>query len=132
MQPRSTYAPYQSILLMLASLFITGCNSNGVRSIQTSTAGPDPSAVFSAINERLSYMEDVALFKANHQRPIEDIKREAFVIEKAAKSAQEFGLNRESIVAFFTSQISAAKAIQYRYRADLLSQPSSKKPRDLT
>ncbi len=34
-------------------------------------------------------------------------------------------------MAFFKAQISAAKAIQYRYRADLLSHPVKKEPRDL-
>jgi chorismate mutase len=32
---------------------------------------------------------------------------------------------------FFIAQISVAKAIQYRYRADLLSQPSDRAPLDL-
>ncbi|MCG7499683.1 chorismate mutase [Vibrio sp. Of7-15] len=87
--------------------------------------------LFSTINARLSYMEDVALYKVNHQKPIEDIKREQFVIEKATYSAEALGLDKKSIAAFYTAQISAAKAIQYRYRADLLNQPTNKKPRDL-
>ncbi|WGY46842.1 MULTISPECIES: chorismate mutase [unclassified Vibrio] len=94
-------------------------------------AAPAPDQLFSTINQRLSYMEDVALYKANHHRPIEDIEREAVVIDKASDSAQQQGLNKQSIVGFFQAQISAAKAIQYRYRADLLSQNTTAQPRDL-
>ncbi|MDD1781060.1 gamma subclass chorismate mutase AroQ [Enterovibrio sp. ZSDZ35] len=95
-------------------------------------ANPSPNSLFTAINERLSYMEDVALFKANNQRPIEDIEREKVVINKASESAKASGLNQQSVIGFFTAQISAAKAIQYRYRADLLTEGTARKPRDLT
>ncbi|MCP3901424.1 MAG: chorismate mutase, partial [Desulfobacteraceae bacterium] len=36
--------------------------------------------LFSTINERLSYMEDVALFKAQKHLPIENIEREKVVL----------------------------------------------------
>ncbi len=94
-------------------------------------ANPTPSELFSTLNLRLSYMEDVALYKANNNKPIEDIGREQVVISKASQSAENVGLNKQSVVGFFEAQISAAKAIQYRYRADLLSQATSKTPRDL-
>ena len=87
--------------------------------------------LFKTINERLSYMEDVALFKAKNHRPIEDIQREKIVIEKAKEFASQQGFAPEIIQDFFHAQISVAKAIQYRYRADLLSQPSSRQPRAL-
>lgn len=90
-----------------------------------------PTDLFSSINLRLSYMEDVSLYKANNNKPIEDIEREVLVIERASQSAEKFGLNKQSIAGFFQAQISAAKAIQYRYRADLLSQPERSTPRDL-
>jgi chorismate mutase len=53
------------------------------------------------------------------------------VLKKAVQSAQKAGLNGTSVAAFFQSQIAAAKAIQYRYRADLLNQPTRHQPRDL-
>lgn len=90
-----------------------------------------PTDLFSSINLRLSYMEDVSLYKANNNKPIEDIEREVLVIERASQSAEKFGLNKQSIADFFQAQISAAKAIQYRYRADFLSQPERSTPRDL-
>ena len=91
----------------------------------------DATELFKTIDKRLSYMEDVALYKALNQVAVEDTAREKIVIEKAAKSAEDVGLDSSSVVAFFTAQISAAKAIQYRYRADLLSAPTSDQPRDL-
>ncbi|KUI99231.1 chorismate mutase [Vibrio sp. MEBiC08052] len=94
-------------------------------------AAPTPAEIFSTINQRLSYMEDVALYKAIHRKPIEDIEREVVVIDKASQSAAQKGLDKQSVVGFFKAQISAAKAIQYRYRADLLSQPTAAQPRDL-
>ena len=95
-------------------------------------AGSTPAKLFSVMNERLSYMEDVALYKAINHIAIEDLDREKTVIESAAKSAASLGLDSHSVEALFSAQISAAKAIQYRYRADLLSTPETKKPRDLT
>ncbi|OUR94976.1 hypothetical protein A9Q81_14530 [Gammaproteobacteria bacterium 42_54_T18] len=87
--------------------------------------------LFETINERLSYMEDVALFKAENHRPIEDVEREKVVIEKAKVSAHDRGLDPDSVEYFFKAQISVAKAIQFRHRADFLSQPLQHKPKDL-
>lgn len=92
---------------------------------------PTPNELFSTIHLRLSYMEDVALYKANNGKAIEDRDREAVVIEKASLSAEKEGLDKQSVIGFFKAQISAAKAIQYRYRADLLTQPVTSTPRDL-
>ncbi|UJF18476.1 chorismate mutase [Vibrio sp. SS-MA-C1-2] len=91
----------------------------------------EPLDLFKTINERLSYMEDVGAYKTQHNIAIEDRARESVVIEKASESAQHSGLNKDSVKDFFAAQISAAKAIQYRYRADLLSQPLKHTPRDL-
>lgn len=87
--------------------------------------------LFCTINERLSYMQDVALFKAQKHLPIENIEREKLVLDKAKISAQIRGLDPSHIEDFFKAQIAVAKAIQFRYRADLLSEPSVKKPKDL-
>ncbi|MCP3941419.1 MAG: chorismate mutase [Desulfobacteraceae bacterium] len=89
------------------------------------------SKLFKTMNERLSYMEDVALFKAQNHLPIEDIQRENIVLGKAEASAGELGFDIESVKDFFNAQIAVAKAIQYRCRADLLSRPSSRRPLDL-
>ncbi|NRB36973.1 MAG: gamma subclass chorismate mutase AroQ [Pseudomonadales bacterium] len=87
--------------------------------------------VFVSINERLGYMEDVALYKAHNHLAIEDISREVTVINKAKDSARSKGLNPDQLETFFKAQIAVAKAIQYRYRADLLSRPTLPAAKDL-
>jgi chorismate mutase len=87
--------------------------------------------LFKTINERLSYMEDVALFKALNHKPVEDIHREEIVLVKAKESAGQYGLDAEQVEGFFQAQIAVAKAIQYRHRADWLAQPINRQPRDL-
>lgn len=73
---------------------------------------------FGLINERLSYMKEVALYKANNKLPIENLPREQLVVRKAQSKAGQAGLDESSITAFFRSQITVAKAIQGRYQHD--------------
>ena len=95
-------------------------------------AADNPAAeLFTTINLRLSYMQEVALYKAQQQLPIEDIPREQLVIVDAKIAAAELGLNPESMEDFFAAQIAVAKAIQYRYREQLLSEPSQPPAQDL-
>jgi len=94
-------------------------------------ATPTPQSIFATMNKRLSYTEDVALYKAQHHQAIEDLPREAVVIKKAGESAHKYHLNARSVERLTKAQISAAKAIQYRYRADLLSKTTKQTPRDL-
>jgi chorismate mutase len=78
-------------------------------------------SLFQTIDERLGYMEDVALFKAQNRIPVEDIAREKVVLFDAKELASSHRLNPDSMERFFIAQISAAKAIQYRYSAELLA-----------
>jgi chorismate mutase len=78
-------------------------------------------SLFQTIDERLGYMEDVALFKAQNRIPVEDIAREKVVLFDAKELASSHRLNPDSMERFFIAQISAAKAIQYRYSAELLT-----------
>ena len=87
--------------------------------------------LFETINQRLGYMTDVALYKAQNQLAIENTKREIVVINSAKASAAKAGLDPAKVETFFKAQISAAKAIQYRYRAQLLTQPIERLPLDL-
>ncbi len=87
--------------------------------------------LFRAINERLEYMEDVALFKAQNEIPIEDIEREQIVLEDAKELATSLGLNAQSMEEFFIAQIDAAKTIQYRYSAELVTPGAPSKAIDL-
>ena len=84
---------------------------------------PEAMHIFSLINERLGYMEQVALYKHQTHIPVEDLAREKFILDKSLLSASEQGLDPDSISEFFQSQMDAAKAIQYRYRADWLASP---------
>nr|KJZ06577.1 prephenate dehydratase [Pseudoalteromonas rubra] len=89
-------------------------------------------ALFSHINQRLAQMQPVALFKAQKHRPIEDLSREAVVLSKALEQAQQQCLDTGSVKAFFQAQMDAAKAIQYRYRAQWLSEGVPNQEADLT
>ena len=84
------------------------------------------------VNERLSYMKDVAGYKAEQHLPIEDLTQEKKVLDQSLSEAESFGLNSETVKPFIVTQMNVAKAIQYRYRADWLSSPESNwKPQDL-
>ncbi|WP_422462532.1 MULTISPECIES: chorismate mutase [unclassified Endozoicomonas] len=105
------------LCLTLSTLAVADTMSNGI---------------FQLINQRLSYMQDVALFKARNHRVVEDLTREQQVLEKALVNAQQAGLQPDSIADFFQAQMDAAKAIQYRYMADWLStHPERSEYRDL-
>ncbi len=112
----------KKVLLLLLFIFASAVS-----------AGEDVTKTFKAINERLGYMEDVALHKTKKHLPIEDVGRERIVLSEAKKDAGKHGLDPESVTDFFIAQISAAKAIQYRCRADWLANPGAlaREPRDL-
>lgn len=88
--------------------------------------------LFSLINERLSYMEDVAVFKAQKGIAIEDKQREALVLQNAVLAAARSGIDESSAARLFEAQIEAAKSIQrtvlQRYSSEYLRNTS---PRDL-
>ncbi|MGX5024760.1 chorismate mutase [Enterobacter sp. UPMP2060] len=79
--------------------------------------------VASLINQRLFYMKDVAGYKANNHLPIEDLPQEAKVLASSLVQAEKLGLDGESVKPFIQAQMDAAKAVQYRYRADWLLAP---------
>ncbi|ABC30635.1 chorismate mutase, putative [Hahella chejuensis KCTC 2396] len=101
----------RNVFLLLICLFMS----------HSSFAANYAEDTFQAINERLSYMKDVALFKAQKGAPVEDVERERVVLDKAKEEAAGHGVDPTSVSDFFSAQISAAKAIQFRYRADWLS-----------
>ncbi len=111
------------LLLCLSGVLLSTCARG---------AEPDSAlALFRAIDERLSYMEEVGLYKTKNQIPIEDLERERIVLLDAKNLAASQGLDPETMETFFTAQINAAKAIQYRYRANLLIQEIPTKTVDL-
>ena len=64
------------------------------------------------IQERLGYMDDVARNKWNSGAPIEDLPREAEIIDGIGKQAAGYGLNATLAKDFFRAQIEASKIIQ--------------------
>ncbi|MCB1646013.1 MAG: gamma subclass chorismate mutase AroQ, partial [Pseudomonadales bacterium] len=68
--------------------------------------------LFELIEERLSLMDEVAAYKFRNKLAIEDLDREAVVLDNAARSALRYGFTPESSRFFFAIQIEAAKEIQ--------------------
>ncbi len=89
---------------------------------------PPANEIFAVINERLSYMEDIALFKTYEHLPVEDLQREQKLLDNMQTIAVQQGLDPKSIKQFFMVQIAVAKAIQHRYRADWQTDRPSRKP----
>lgn len=71
-----------------------------------------PDKLFGAINERLSFMQSVAAWKADNDKPVEDLPREKVVLDAARTKAVENGLSADNVTLFFQAQIDAAKDIQ--------------------
>lgn len=113
--------PFKSLFFFLLLFF------NNLPASSTPTA----KEIFTSINVRLGYMEDVALFKTFAHLPVEDLQREQRLLNITQASAAQHGLDPDSIKQFFAVQIAIAKAIQYRYRADWQTNPASRKPLDL-
>ena len=64
------------------------------------------------VNERLSYMKDVAAYKWDNDLEIEDLEREKIVLQQSQQSAEAYRLNPLSTYHFFETQISLSKKIQ--------------------
>ncbi|WAH61795.1 gamma subclass chorismate mutase AroQ (plasmid) [Pseudomonas silvicola] len=75
------------------------------------------------INQRLSYMRRMWPTEVANHLAIEDLPQEEKVLASAVQQAEKLGLAGESVKPFVQAQMDAAKAIQYRYRADWLSTP---------
>jgi cyclohexadienyl dehydratase len=93
-------------------------------------AQTDPASqrVFDLIAERLRLMPLVAIYKLHEDKPIEDLAREAVVLEDAATVAERNGFDQERARRFFQVQIEAAKVIQRYAQTALLHQPPSQWP----
>lgn len=114
------YKLYTAVLLLAAATF------------SATAASASPPSPGNLINERLSWMKDVAGYKAQHHQAIEDLQQEEKVLESTLADADSLGLKGESVRPFIQAQMDAAKAIQYRYRADWLAAPETDwRPRPL-
>lgn len=61
---------------------------------------------------RLAVMEDVARYKWNNDLPVEDLDREAVVLEVTIARAVDAGVDPDQAAAVIEAQMAAAKAIQ--------------------
>lgn len=77
--------------------------------------------VFSLINQRLSYMQEVAVNKAKAHLAIEDLEQEKKVLQKAMVTAKNKGLDPDSVKPLFSALMETAKIIQYRYQRNHLN-----------
>ena len=111
--------PY--ILLLITSLMMAGSV------FAASSTASAMSSLTAAMNQRMLDMKEVASYKAHHL-PVEDRVREEKVLSLAQKQAEEAQLDPASVMPFIQAQMDVAKAIQYRYFADWLSQPGSATP----
>ncbi len=89
------------------ALFVCAVIANPV------SARADQKSLFAAIAERLGWMAPVAAWKHANKKPVEDLKREAVVLDAASADAASLGLAPDSVRGFFQAQIDAAKAIQW-------------------
>lgn len=64
------------------------------------------------LNQRLSFMKSVAIYKWHQDLPIEDLDREQVVLNLAARAGLKYGIIPETSRVFFQTQIDAAKEIQ--------------------
>ncbi|MEH2424352.1 MAG: gamma subclass chorismate mutase AroQ [Nostoc sp.] len=64
------------------------------------------------IQQRLIIAHDVARWKWNHKRPIEDLKREQELLSKVRQQATSHSLEPDRVARFFKAQIEAGKLIQ--------------------
>ncbi|MEH1948899.1 MAG: gamma subclass chorismate mutase AroQ [Nostoc sp.] len=64
------------------------------------------------IQQRLLIAHDVARWKWNQKRPIEDLKREQELLLKVRQQATTHNLEPDRVAAFFQAQIEAGKLIQ--------------------
>ncbi len=119
---RKYFAAFLTVTIMISAL--SACTGTHQSEMTTSATDTDNFESLSLlINQRLSCMQAVARFKAVNHLVIEDIAQENRVLARSVSRAKALGLDAASVKPFITAQMNAAKAIQYRYRADWLIKP---------
>lgn len=100
--------------LALSALLIWGMR------VATGETDPTLQPLVEASAQRLTMAQKVALAKWDSVAAVEDIAREALVIQAAVKEGSAIGLDSSQVEAFFRAQIEANKLIQYSLLADWL------------
>ena len=73
----------------------------------------DAASILDLVEARLALMKPVAAFKFDQSLPVEDLAREAVVLEKATEQAKAQGIDAVLARQFFRAQIEVAKEIQH-------------------
>lgn len=119
MKIRSPFLPF-SIFLIIANQPPVHAQSDDNAGIPFGGSGKNPDnlpvadvqVLAGLIEQRLSYMKDVAAYKWRNNLPVEDPEREKIVVESSIQDAEASGLNAGSSSRFFELQIRLAKDIQ--------------------
>jgi len=88
--------------------------------------------LFDAIGTRLALMKGVAHYKFANQQAVEDLSREAIVLEQAVDAGRRINLRPSSTERFFKAQITAAKTIQQYWFVKWQTTPPSAPAPDLS
>lgn len=115
------YFPFPALCgLLLAMFFMAAFLSPGLQGTQGET-----STLKAILYERLSLMPSVARYKWDHDLPVEDLAREAEILEQTVKQASAKGVNPTYATVAIRAQMAAAKLIQSRLMEQWRSNPDS-------
>ncbi|MGA1238031.1 MAG: gamma subclass chorismate mutase AroQ [Limisphaerales bacterium] len=98
-------------LLSLLTLFTASLAQPNPPPPPTTTSQPLDS-LLRLIAERLDIATAVAKSKWNSKRPIEDLQREAQLLQSIQNQAPQYSLHPTLAAAFFSAQINASKTVQ--------------------
>ncbi len=96
------------------------------------TVAANDAHLYQQVHNRLALMKDVAAYKWINGISIENLEREALILEKAATESLRSGIRIEDSKRFFSEQISAAKEIQQYWFSYWENQPGPSTAPDLT
>lgn len=100
------------IALLIASALGGGCGASAAR---PPTQQPRPASIdilLRLMQRRLMLMHDVARWKWNERRPIEDPARERELLDNVTEQGWTRGLAAAFVRSFFAGQVEAAKLVQ--------------------
>jgi cyclohexadienyl dehydratase len=98
----------RACLLWVALLSALPAVAGSAATVEEPVAG----GLYDLMAARLLLMRNVAAHKWHHRQPVEDLEREAVVIDQAVRDALRHGLTLSSSRMFFAVQIEAAKEVQ--------------------
>ena len=104
----------RSISVCLLLLLALTCYTSSALA-EAKTAQDEVKELYTLINQRLSYMKDVAAYKYVNKVAVEDKEREKVVLASSVEAAAKQSLTASSVEEFFALQIELAKKIQWSF-----------------